>query len=37
MELGESFEDVAKRELKEEINLEIDDLKMIKVLSGKDT
>ena len=37
MELGESFEEVAKRELKEETNLEIDDLKMIKVLSGKDT
>lgn len=37
MELGETFEEVAKRELKEEINLEIDDLKLIKVLSGKDT
>lgn len=37
MELGESFEEVAKRELKEETNLEIDDLKMIKILSGKDT
>lgn len=37
MELGESFEEVAKRELKEETNLEIDDLKLIKVLSGKDT
>ena len=37
MELGESFEDVAKRELKEETNLEIDDLKLLKILSGKDT
>ena len=37
MELGESFEDVAKRELKEETNLEIDELKLIRVLSGKDT
>lgn len=37
MELGETFEEVAKRELKEEINLEIDDLKLLKVLSGKDT
>lgn len=37
MELGESFEEVASRELKAETNLEIDDLKLIKVLSGKDT
>ncbi|MCI8547935.1 MAG: NUDIX domain-containing protein [Bacilli bacterium] len=37
MELGESFEETAKRELKEETNLEIDELEMIKVLSGKDT
>lgn len=37
MELGESFEETAKRELKEETNLEIDDMKLIKVLSGKDT
>lgn len=37
MELGESFEDVAKRELKEETNLEMDDLKLLKILSGKDT
>lgn len=37
MELGESFEEVASRELKEETNLEIDDLKLIKVLSGKNT
>lgn len=36
MELGESFEDVAKRELKEETNLDIDELKLLKVLSGKD-
>ena len=37
MELGESFEETARRELKEETNLEIDDMKLIKVLSGKDT
>lgn len=37
MELGESFEDVARRELKEETNLEIDELKLLKILSGKDT
>lgn len=37
MELGESFEETAVRELKEETNLEIDELKLIKVLSGKDT
>ena len=37
MELGESFEETAYRELKEETNLEIDDLKLIKILSGKDT
>lgn len=37
MELGESFEDVAIRELKEETNLIVDELKLIKVLSGKDT
>ena len=37
MELGESFEDVARRELKEETNLDIIDLEMVKVLSGKDT
>ena len=37
MELGESFEEVAKRELKEETNLDIIDLEMVKVLSGKDT
>ncbi len=37
MELGESFEDTAKRELKEETNLEIDELKLLEVLSGKDT
>lgn len=33
----ESFEEVAKRELKEETNLDIIDLEMVKVLSGKDT
>ena len=37
MELGESFEEVARRELKEEANLDIIDLEMVKVLSGKDT
>ncbi len=37
MELGESFEETAKRELKEETNLDIKKMKMIKVLSGKDT
>lgn len=37
MELGESFEETAKRELKEETNLDIDELKLVKVLSGKDT
>ena len=37
MELGESFEEVAIRELKEETNLEVDELKLLKVLSGKDT
>jgi len=37
MELGESFEETAKRELKEETNLDIVELKMIRVLSGKDT
>lgn len=37
MELGESFEETAKRELKEETNLDIDELELVKVLSGKDT
>ncbi len=37
MELGESFEETARRELKEETNLDIKMMKMIKVLSGKDT
>lgn len=37
MELGESFEETAKRELKEETNLDIEELSMIKILSGKDT
>ena len=37
MELGESFEQTAMRELKEETNLEIKEMKMLKVLSGKDT
>lgn len=37
MELGESFEETAKRELKEETNLEIIQSQMLKVLSGKNT
>ncbi len=37
MELGESFYETAKRELKEETNLDIKEMKMLKVLSGKDT
>ena len=35
MELGETFEDVAIRELQEESNLIADELKLIKVLSRK--
>ena len=37
MELGESFEETAKRELKEETNLEIIQFEMLKILSGKNT
>lgn len=37
MELGETIEDVAKRELKEETNLEVDELEIIDVFSGEDT
>ena len=37
MELGESFEQTAQRELKEETNLEIVQSKMLTVLSGKNT
>lgn len=37
MELGESFEETARRELEEETNLNIIKLEMLKVLSGKDT
>mgnify|MGYP005764990477 FL=1 len=37
MELGESFEQTAKRELKEETSLDIIEMKMIKILSGEDT
>lgn len=37
MELGESFEETAQWELKEETNLDIVELKMFKILSGKDT
>lgn len=35
MELGESVEDCARRELKEEIGIEVRNLKLIDVLSGK--
>ena len=37
MELGETIEEVAKRELKEETNLDIDELEIIDVFSGEDT
>lgn len=37
MELGESFEQTAKRELKEETGLELEELKMIDIISGKKT
>ena len=37
MELGESFEATAKRELEEETGLIIDDMKLLEVISGKDT
>ena len=37
MELGETFEEAAKRELKEETNLEIDECIFLKVFSGKGT
>lgn len=37
MELGESFEETAKRELQEETGLIIEEAKLIEVLSGKDT
>ena len=37
MELGESFEETAKRELKEETGLIIDEMKLIDIVSGKDT
>lgn len=36
MELGESFEEVAIREVKEEIGLEIQNLKLLHVFSGKE-
>jgi len=35
MELGESVEECAQRELKEEIGIEVKNLKLIEVLSGK--
>ena len=37
MELGERFEETARRELEEETGLIIDDMKLLEVLSGKDT
>lgn len=37
MELGESFEDTAIRELKEETGLISDELTLVTVVSGKDT
>lgn len=37
MELGESFEETATRELFEETNLIVDELELLEVLSGKDT
>lgn len=37
MELGESFEETAKRELEEETGLIIDEMKLLEVMSGKDT
>ncbi len=37
MELGETIEEVAKRELKEETNLDADEVKIIDVFSGEDT
>lgn len=36
MELGESLEEVAKRELYEETNLEAEDVKLLNVFSGKE-
>lgn len=36
MELGESFEEVAQREVREEIGLEIRNLKLLHVFSGKE-
>ena len=35
-ELNETLEECAKREIREETNLEINDLKLLSVLSGKD-
>ncbi len=37
MELGESFEETAQRELKEETNLDMISSKITRVLSGKET
>lgn len=36
MELGESFEEVAEREVREEIGLEIRNLQLLHVFSGKE-
>lgn len=35
-ELNETLEECARREIKEETNLDVDDLKLLTVLSGKD-
>ena len=37
MELGETIEETAKRELKEETNLEMDDMKILDIFSGEGT
>jgi len=36
MELGEALEETAKREVKEEVNLDCDDLKLFNLYSGPD-
>ena len=37
LELGETLEETAIRELKEETNLDVDELKFVRILSGKNT
>ena len=37
LELGETIEDCARRELKEETNLEVDEFKFLDIFSGEDT